>query len=296
MYEMSFFEKLLSIIVSVFELFKKIFEFFKNKGNKETVNQPNINISGNNGSNIKVVNNLFPNWGWVVVFLIVIVVVVVAIILLLVHFSPTVLNLNFIHDTKISEAPTYESTATPLPKNGASSVGTYLFSVEYNDDGQIISATEEYGDGTRQNWEYVYDDAGQFQYRKCNIGNVNSTLTYNFLPEPDYDTTYSELDYTIKNCIGFTIVYEVTALRSGNCSGTRKVLVRADGKWEQVGTFDYGSKGDVEEKQVVFTDGIKNIDAFGTPRVNRDTSSFTPEQSLRDVMIADYEYVYIISG
>lgn len=180
-------------------------------------------------------------------------------------------------------------TEAPLPLKGMSNAGTMLRDVQYNSSGKIVSASEEIGD-TWINWKYIYDDAGCFQYRIRNIGNARSSLTSKSMSGKD--TTYSELDETIENCVGFTLSYSVSKVLKGNYQGEREVYVSKDkNTWELVNTFDYNSM-DTVTVPFTFKTPISFV-AFATPRTHPDDSSFHVNQSILDIWVADYRYVEI---
>ena len=191
--------------------------------------------------------------------------------------------------------PTPTPAPTPRPTEGISSVGTWIKDVKYDNEGKITCLSEQTGDEIAV-WEYVYDQNGNFEYRKRNIGAVGAALVNNQYI-PGTDSNYNRLDQTVENCIGFTIEYEVTRLRSGNCGGTRKVVICTDtGVWNTsapVGTFDYNTAGERVKATFSFPDSPVNIQAFGTLRLKPDDSWFDVKQGLTDIWVADFEYVYI---
>lgn len=187
--------------------------------------------------------------------------------------------------------PNEPPSVTKRPIAGVSTAGTSLRDVMYDSSGKILYASEKINN-IWVSWEYIYNDSGVFLYRMRNIGSINSTLTGYFVKGKD--TTYSVLDDTIHNCVGFTLAYSVSNLRHGNFEGEREVYVSSGAdSWMCVGTFDYSSLERVEvtlsfESPITFK-------AFATPRTHPDDSSFGVNQSLSNVWIADYEYVEIIS-
>ena len=177
-------------------------------------------------------------------------------------------------------------TLQVLPTDGESNTGTMLKNIEYDHQGRIFRLSELI-EGTWIDWYYVYDSDGYYLYRYKNIGSVYSYLTSNVMPGTDI--TYNELSEAVDNCVGFTLNYEVTKVRSGDGLGDRYLYIYNGVSWDIGATFDYGSYG---TKRIVITLGSpKRIMYFATPRIHPDTSSFMIVQSLEDVLVADYSYI-----
>ena len=181
--------------------------------------------------------------------------------------------------------PAPDPTPAPLPASGIGWNGNVLSNIRYASDGRILSLTER-SNGTVYQWHYIYDNAGRFMYRIRNIGSVPSHLTSKSMPGTD--VTYSELESLLRNCVGFTIQYEVTELWKGEGLGDRYLYVYTGSAWELIGTFSYPSYGRTSA-EIWMREPI-NIKRFTTPRIHANDSAFMIEQNLTDVWIADYSY------
>ncbi len=185
--------------------------------------------------------------------------------------------------------PTPEPTPTPHVRqtSGDSTAGTTLRDIVYDNSGRIVSLTEIVN-GNWLKWTYVYDRNGDFLYRTRNIGNVDANYVWRFIPGSGGSQSV-ELTTPVENCVGFTLYFKVTKVTKGSALGERRMYI-SDGKnWETVGTFSYNS---LVEKTVTFTlDYPRTIVEYGTGRVNPDDSAFEIIQLLRDVIVADYDYV-----
>jgi len=182
--------------------------------------------------------------------------------------------------------PSSYSSVPALSTEGMSNAGTMLKNIRYDQNGKITSLSELLN-GTWIHWVYEYDTNGYFLYRYRNIGSVNSTLTSEVMPGTDI--TYSELSAAIKNCVGLTLRYEVTKVRSGDGIGDRYLYIFDGRGWSLEATFPYDSYG-VTYSDIAF-DSPVTILRFATPRIHPDNSSFMIAQSLEDVMVADYCYI-----
>ena len=171
-----------------------------------------------------------------------------------------------------------------LPTEAYSSDGTRLTDIRYNADGTIASLNEWNGQ-TVEHWVYRY--CGGFLYRVKNIGSVPSSLSAGMMPGTDLN--YSALSRTVYDCVGFTLDYQVTKVRKGDGIGDRCLYVYDGYDWFPVGTFAYN---DYRKVSACFSmyDPITIVN-FTTPRICADDSSFMIEQSLRDILVADYTYV-----
>lgn len=177
-------------------------------------------------------------------------------------------------------------TSRILPTQAFSSSGSWLTEIRYYPDGTIADLTEQIG-RTRTYWEYRYDASGGFLYRVKNIGSVPSQLSSGMMPGTDLN--YSALSWTVCDCVGFTIDYEVTKVRKGDGIGDRYLYLYDGSEWLLAGTFAYDSYGRTTA-QFAFYDPTAIVN-YTTPRVHADDSSFTIEQSLRDILVADFTYV-----
>ena len=167
-----------------------------------------------------------------------------------------------------------------------SGTGSWLSDIRYSSDGTIASLTERIGRSV-SDWEYRYDARGGFLYRVKNIGSVPSKLAAGYMPGTDVN--YSALSSPVYDCVGFTIDYEVTKLRKGDGIGDRWLYTFDGEEWSLAGSFAYDSYGRTSAR-FAFCDPITVVN-FTTPRIHADDSSFMIEQSLRDVLIADFTYV-----
>ena len=76
---------------------------------------------------------------------------------------------------------------------------------------------------------------------------------------------YSILSETVENCCGFTFEYQVIAENTqywNTILGPRKVYVKSDGVWKEVGEFPYPAFGAV--KMQVWLEEPMDIEAIGT--------------------------------
>ena len=177
-------------------------------------------------------------------------------------------------------------TPIVLPTQAYSGTGTWLTDISYHSDGTIASLTEQIG-RTQTYWEYLYDDRGGFLYRVKNIGSVPSQLSSGVMPGTDLN--YSALSRTVYDCVGFTLDYEVTKVRKGDGIGDRYLYTYDGNEWSLAGTFAYDRYGWTEAR-FDFYDPITVVN-YTTPRIHADDSSFTIEQSLRNILVADFTYV-----
>ena len=155
----------------------------------------------------------------------------------------------------------------------------------YYPDGRIASLIEQDGSSTIQ-WEYLYDNTGNFLYRRKDIGAVASHLDAGMMPGTDVN--YSLLSSPVENCVGFTIEYEVTKVRKGDGLGNRDLYIYDGSSWSFAGCFSYAAYGRTSADMRFEP---RTVARFTTPRVYADDSSFVVEQSLLHVLVADYTYV-----
>jgi hypothetical protein len=183
---------------------------------------------------------------------------------------------------------TYISSWTPygMPTQAYSGTGSWLTEIRYYPDGRIASLSEQIG-RTVEHWEYRYDNAGGFLYRVKDIGSVPSQLAAGRMPGTDLN--YSALSSTVYDCVGFTLDYEVTKVRKGDGIGDRYLFTYDGYVWSLAGTFAYDSYGRTSAS-FEFYRPITVVN-FTTPRIYADDSSFLIEQSLRNILVADYTYV-----
>ena len=184
--------------------------------------------------------------------------------------------------------PADEPAAPAMPTEGISSVGTSVRDVIFTPSGQVYSL-EELIDGEWVYWVYEYDGDDMFLYRYRNIGTVESKLGPNVIPGTD--TTYSDTFVEVNNCVGFTMEYAVTEVYAGDGLGERTLCLHSYGSWLEEQVFDYPR---YETFYYSFRfDRPVSFNGFGTPRVHPDSSMFMTHQVLTDVLIADYDYVYL---
>jgi len=189
--------------------------------------------------------------------------------------------------------PTPEPT---LLTSGRSTVGTQLFDISYTADGKIVHLVEQV-DSEFIPWDYVYDHGGSFLYRKKNIGDClelqyESTETY---PPSNGKLSICAFSSPVKNCVGFTVLYEVTKLSKGDFGGTRDMCIRLqEGTWKTVGSFAY----DKMEKSTTAFSWIDPVDinAYCCPRQVTNGSWFSEKIYLTDIWVADYQYVELESN
>ncbi len=174
------------------------------------------------------------------------------------------------------------------PREGISSAETSVRDVICTSSGQVYSL-EELIDGEWVYWVYEYDRDDMFLYRYRNIGTVESKLGPNVIPGTD--TTYSDTFVDVNNCVGFTLEYAVTEVYAGDGLGERTLCLHSYGSWLEEEVFDYPR---YETFYYSFRfDRPVSFNGFGTPRVHPDSSMFMTHQVLTDVLIADYDYVYL---
>ena len=167
-----------------------------------------------------------------------------------------------------------------------STAGTQVEHVVCDERDCVMSMTE-YLEGQTIEWQYVYDSSGFFLYRKHNIGSCYSYVSDNRMPGTDLN--YSSLAAPVSECVGFTLEYEVKELRSGTATGERTLYLFDGNAWNAIGTFPYNEYKAIKQEFVF--NYPTTVEAFATPRVNADKSSFAVEQNLADVWVADYYYV-----
>ena len=114
------------------------------------------------------------------------------------------------------------------------------WNIVYYPDGRIASLIEQDGSSTIQ-WEYLYDNTGNFLYRRKDIGAVASHLDAGMMPGTDVN--YSLLSSPVENCVGFTIEYEVTKVRKGDGLGNRDLYIYDGSSWSFAGCFSYAAYG-----------------------------------------------------
>ena len=94
---------------------------------------------------------------------------------------------------------------------------------------------------------------------------------------------YTVLSEEVKNCIGFTLDYQIIAENTDvwqNILGPRKVYVKTGGEWLEVGEFPYPDFGAV--KVQVWLDQPMDIDAVGTIAQCRLPNTFWFRQVVTD--------------
>ena len=94
---------------------------------------------------------------------------------------------------------------------------------------------------------------------------------------------YTVLSEDVKNCIGFTLDYQIIAENTNvweNILGPRKVYVKTGGEWLEVGEFPYSDFGAV--KVQVWLDQPMDIDAVGTIAQCRLPNTFWFRQVVTD--------------
>ncbi len=94
---------------------------------------------------------------------------------------------------------------------------------------------------------------------------------------------YTVLSEEVKNCIGFTLDYQIIAENTNvwqNILGPRKVYVKSGGEWIEVGEFPYPDFGAV--KVQVWLDHPMDIDAVGTIAQCRLPNTFWFRQVVTD--------------
>ncbi|MBO7670097.1 MAG: hypothetical protein J6S60_05860 [Oscillospiraceae bacterium] len=94
---------------------------------------------------------------------------------------------------------------------------------------------------------------------------------------------YTVLSEEVKNCIGFTLDYQIIAENTDvwqNILGPRKVYVKTGGEWLEVGEFPYPDFGAV--KVQVWLDHPMDIDAVGTIAQCRLPNTFWFRQVVTD--------------
>lgn len=94
---------------------------------------------------------------------------------------------------------------------------------------------------------------------------------------------YTVLSEEVKNCIGFTLDYQIIAENTNvwqNILGPRKVYVKTGGEWLEVGEFPYSDFGAV--KVQVWLDHPMDIDAVGTIAQCRLPNTFWFRQVVTD--------------
>jgi hypothetical protein len=184
-----------------------------------------------------------------------------------------------------------DPTPTPAPDAGLSNAGTELRNIRYSPDGQITALSEKL-DGEWVDWVYVYDASGGFLYRVRSIGSVESTLTSKFMPGTD--TTYSETERVIHNCVGFTLEYQVTEVYAGDGLGERYLYLCCNESWTLQDIFSYPNYDKILVE--VRFDAPVDFSAFCTPRVHPNDSRFMIRQELTNVLVADANDVCLADG
>lgn len=155
----------------------------------------------------------------------------------------------------------------------------------YFDGNGVVKSRTENLNGRWVKWDYYYDSNGAFLYRIGDIGTVESELSSEHMPGTD--VSYSELKEPIKNCIGFTLNYQLTDLWAGDGLGSRNVYVFNGQNWIRVDTFSYNDYDPVSIP--IILDTPMTIERFTTPRVHEDDyTAFMISQSLSNVKIVDY--------
>ena len=97
---------------------------------------------------------------------------------------------------------------------------------------------------------------------------------------------YSVLSEEVKNCVGFTLEYQIIAENTAvwdNILGPRKIYVKSGGEWIEVGDFPYPEFGAV--KVQVWLDKPMDIDAVGTIAQCRQPDIFWFRQSVTDFAV-----------
>ncbi len=97
---------------------------------------------------------------------------------------------------------------------------------------------------------------------------------------------YSVLSEEVKNCVGFTLEYQIIAENTAvwdNILGPRKIYVKSGGEWIEVGDFPYPDFGAVRVQ--VWLDEPMDIDAVGTIAQCRQPDIFWFRQSVTDFAV-----------
>lgn len=130
------------------------------------------------------------------------------------------------------------------------------------------------------------------QYIRIMELQYESTETY---PPSNGKLSICAFSSPVKNCVGFTVLYEVTKLSKGNFGGTRDMCIRLqEGTWKTVGSFAY----DKMEKSTTAFSWIDPVDisAYCCPRQVTNGSWFSEKIYLTDIWVADYQYVELESN
>ena len=99
---------------------------------------------------------------------------------------------------------------------------------------------------------------------------------------------YSILSEEVRNCVGFTLEYQLIAENTykWDCIyGPREIYVRSGGEWTWVGTFAYPEKGTV--KVQVWLDSPMDIDAIGTNALCGAPDVYEFRQTAADFAVMD---------
>ena len=121
--------------------------------------------------------------------------------------------------------------------------------------------------------------AGELSFRD------DITLTWSQAGIPWLTTfqSYSILSEEVKNCSGFTFEYQLIAENTpywDNILGPRKIYVRSDGKWIEVGEFPYPEFG--AAKVQVWLKEPMDFDAIGSIAQCKNSEIFTFRQTATD--------------
>ena len=162
-----------------------------------------------------------------------------------------------------------------------------LDDVELYPDGRVKTGYEFIG-GERVEWEYVSDYNNVFLYRKRMIDEVGLTWNTKFIPNSQM--TYQDMDYTVRNCIGFTFIFNVTDVPRGTGRGERNLMVLDDrGNWEIVTYFDYPEYVPVEVE--VTLEEPMNLMGIGTLKLQASSNNiYSASGEMVNVWVIDYTY------
>ena len=98
-------------------------------------------------------------------------------------------------------------------------------------------------------------------------------------------TTPYAFDKTVKNCVKFTVAFQITKVKYGDPFGKYTVYGKMDGKWKKVGTFNANNKSLVT-KTFTFKEPVSftQLAFVGPPRMN---GSYTFYAQVQDFYLHD---------
>jgi len=154
--------------------------------------------------------------------------------------------------------------------SGGGSLTRKLF---YRADGKLEKEINfKNPDGVPGEWEYFYDDEGEFLYKEGTVASFGWSWSDDRVILSSYRGYPLLLEKSIENCVGFTLDFKISSVDYGSPYGTQSVYIKDDaGSWKKVGSLDAPSYTTVTVK--ITLDSLTTFSSvFVLPSTSKNTS------------------------